>query len=166
MQQLELIDQSGPGWHLAPEPGAVYSALRAARETAHDAFTRYVGQWERSVLACLPPEPPLDRPSAEDFIAALWLRHATNWSPFFISTPALVIVEEPRTAECSWDQHQVIVSADMMRKPVLLHECAHLMVWYDVNHGLAFRETLMALWSAEFGIDPARALKLASEHGL
>lgn len=161
-----MIDHSGPLWHLAPQPGARYSALRAAREAAHDQFTRLVGVWEHLVLAGLAHDPLLDRSGAEAYIEALWSRHASNWSPFFISAPALVIAEEMRTAECSWDQHQVIASPDMLRRSVLTHETAHLLSWFDVNHGAGFRDVLVNLWLHEFQIDAAQAQALAREVGL
>jgi hypothetical protein len=158
--------------------------LLKARRKARDPQRRRVYAWEQETVGHLDDEPllgeadrritqPRARQAALIYLTHLWTTYAKQFRPYYCGVPYLRVGfatargrSRPRRragygAYAVPLRHEIYCRLGSLRRTTLVHEVCHLLVWSE-GHGPAFCAALICLWEQEFGIDPSKALSLAT----
>jgi hypothetical protein len=173
---------------LRPRRGTVdteFWQVLKARRKRRDPQRRRVYAWERETVGHLDHEPLLGeaadrkitqrgaRQAALMYLTQLWTRYGECFTPYYRGVPYLRVGfatargrSRPRRragygAYAVPLRHEIYCRLGSLRRTTIVHEVCHLFAWEE-GHGPAFCAALIRLWEQEFGIDPGRALSLAT----
>jgi hypothetical protein len=147
-------------------PALVHSLCR--RTAAYgDGRDSEVYAWECSVLGRWDNEPALAVTEAQGYVDKLWRQFEPGTRAWFSGAPLLDVHADNdiHGARAQALHHRISIDAQCCRRSWLIHETAHLLNPRE-QHGARWRDTVIRIWKAEFGIDPSRAIELAAEYGV